>query len=64
MINFLMMVTEYIDKFLISYFILLYHILVWSSNNGIDWELICPDAPWKGRMFHSLASFQGQIVLM
>lgn len=37
---------------------------VWYSNDGINWILVCPSAPWKPRMFHSMVSFQGKLYVL
>jgi N-acetylneuraminic acid mutarotase len=34
---------------------------VWYSRNGIDWELICPSAPFPGRTYHASTVFDGKI---
>ncbi|MDA3823968.1 MAG: hypothetical protein PF450_15345 [Bacteroidales bacterium] len=30
---------------------------VWSSEDGINWELVTEDAPWKGRKGHAVVAF-------
>lgn len=37
---------------------------VWSSSDGINWELMCGIAPWKARMFHSFISFNNVLYIM
>ena len=37
---------------------------VWSSTNGVDWVLVCKQAPWKARMFLSAVSFNDAIYVI
>lgn len=37
---------------------------VWSSRNGVDWELLTDHAPWAGRAGLSAAVFNGEIFVM
>ena len=34
---------------------------VWKTNNGIDWQLINPAAPWGPRYWHNVAYFDNKI---
>lgn len=34
---------------------------VWSSADGINWELIVDQAPWSPRQFHSISVFDNKI---
>jgi hypothetical protein len=34
---------------------------VWSTENGVDWTEVTPEAPWKARAFHSAIEHDGRI---
>ncbi len=37
---------------------------VWSSKNGVDWELLTADAPWAARAGLSSVVFKGELYVM
>ena len=38
-----------------------YYTDVWSSENGVDWELAAADAGWPVRAYHDVAAFDGKL---
>jgi hypothetical protein len=37
---------------------------VWSTENGVDWTMVVPQAPWQPRAFHSAIAHNGRIWVM
>ncbi|NLY97423.1 MAG: hypothetical protein GX082_08345 [Clostridiaceae bacterium] len=37
---------------------------VWSTEDGIRWELHRETSPWKGRQYHEIAAFDGHLWVM
>jgi hypothetical protein len=37
---------------------------VWSTENGINWTRVIPNAPWKPRAFHTAVAHDGQLWIM
>lgn len=37
---------------------------IWSSSDGVNWELVTKEAPWEPRAFHSVLAINGRIWLV